>query len=135
MVTIKSHVTPEMKRTIQEFAREDGVSVSNYVTRLVKNKMLAAGWTIPTSKRIGYVYLIECAGRFKIGRAMDVKQRISSMQLPMEPKIHVYQPCEKYVEKERQLHDRFAAKRVYGEWFVFTDAELAEATKLIQQQP
>jgi hypothetical protein len=127
--TVKSHITPQMKATLKEYASEDGVSVSTYLTKILVAKMKALGWTEPAHKiRGGYIYLIRCAGRYKIGKSVSAKQRIKNMSLPMKPEVVATAFSHDYAAWEKKLHEKFAAHRVYGEWFTLSD-EQVEALK------
>lgn len=76
----------------------------------------------------GYVYLIQSpTGVYKIGRAKNPDNRMEtfSVKLPFEVAyIHLI-PCENYRHSERQLHIRYADKRINGEWFDLTPEDVA----------
>lgn len=68
-----------------------------------------------------YVYFIYCAGRVKIGRAVDVKQRLSSISTgsPFRPTMLLAVSAS--LSGEREIHARFAEDRVHREWFRLSD--------------
>lgn len=76
----------------------------------------------------GYVYLILAStGHYKIGRTKSYKDRMKlfGVQLPFTFEfIHVIQTEDMYT-LESKLHERFASKRVNGEWFSLTDEDVA----------
>lgn len=75
-----------------------------------------------TKDTSGFVYLIKATtGQFKIGRSSNPEQRIKNL-FPLGSPILVDTVCiittNNMYQLERSLHDRFADKRVGGEWFV-----------------
>jgi hypothetical protein len=79
------------------------------------------------------VYVIRCTGTglYKIGFAIDVAKRISSLQTGSASALELVLTMKGDVERERQLHARFAANRVRGEWFDLGQAEIEELKALI----
>lgn len=68
----------------------------------------------------GYVYLIQSpTGNYKIGRTTDPANRLKTFEvkLPFEVEFVCVIQCENMFTVERELHQRFADKRVNGEWF------------------
>lgn len=63
------------------------------------------------------VYFIYCAGRIKIGHTNDLRVRLKqiTMHAPALPTAILVVKGGREVEQE--LHDRFAADRLHGEWF------------------
>src|SRR5579862_4706700 len=58
----------------------------------------------------------------KIGKAVDVKERLSSLQTGSSSKLVLLLVLAD--DRETELHDRFAKARLGGEWFNGNDAEL-----------
>lgn len=78
--------------------------------------------------RSGYVYLIQSeSGHYKIGRTKDINDRMHTfnVKLPMqyEP-LHVI-TCVDCYQVEKELHQKFASKRINGEWFDLTGTDVA----------
>ena len=80
--------------------------------------------TGPTSIDHGYpgVYFILAGDRIKIGYSQDPRKRLLDMQVgsPVElTLLHVISCPTRSHQRlvERQLHEKFAALRVHGEWF------------------
>ena len=68
--------------------------------------------------RTGYVYLIKSYDDFyKIGQAINPRQRMNGFQMPYKPKLIHTIPVTDMDWSERYLHRKFAHKRVDGEWF------------------
>jgi hypothetical protein len=68
----------------------------------------------------GYVYLIRSdSGHYKIGRTKNPDNRIETfkLQLPIEVEYEHLVKSDDMVTLERDLHARFEAKRINGEWF------------------
>ncbi len=65
----------------------------------------------------GFVYLAHCAGLYKIGHSVNVKQRLRELQTGSAHSIELVSMMEGGREVEQRLHDQFSADRVRGEWF------------------
>lgn len=71
----------------------------------------------------GYVYLIQSPTQaYKIGRTRNPDNRMETftVKLPFEVEYVCVIQCEDMYGLERELHQRFADKRVNGEWFSLT---------------
>lgn len=66
------------------------------------------------------VYFVQAGegGNIKIGYARNVQSRLSKMRVDCPAVLRLLAVCEGDVECERDLHARFAAHRVRGEWFL-----------------
>lgn len=76
----------------------------------------------------GFVYLLISGGRYKIGRTsgrLQVRiaqiQRVTPWHIELVTKIKTKDPQ----RVEADLHERFAAKRLAGEWFDLTPGDVA----------
>jgi hypothetical protein len=75
----------------------------------------------------GYVYLLYGGGYYKIGKARDPYKRTETLriQLPFAVELlHVIESND-YDAAEKELHELFAVKRINGEWFQLTEADVA----------
>lgn len=82
--------------------------------------MTLAGWThrnvsAPTAS----VYFVQqgASGPIKIGKAANVAARIASLQTANPYPLTLLGTAAGGIERERELHERFAADRLHGEWF------------------
>lgn len=78
---------------------------------------------LPPPKNPGYVYLLQSpTSAYKIGRTRNPNDRMKTfgIQLPFEVEFICVIKAEDMIELERKLHDKFADKRVGGEWFRLT---------------
>lgn len=80
--------------------------------------------------RAGSVYLVACAGRYKLGRAKDVGQRLRALRTASPDPITLIASLAvaDTVVVERDLHQRYAHCHLAGEWYALTPAEVAEIT-------
>lgn len=83
----------------------------------------------PTQRHHGFVYLLKCSNRYKIGVTTDLDRRLAQLNgrqaaFPIELIHHVTGPD--YQVFERKLHDQHTWDNVHGEWFEF-DAETVAA--------
>lgn len=79
------------------------------------------------NNRPRFVYLIKATnGLIKIGIAKDVAQRLRTLDnmspVPLDL-LHVIE-TKNARELEGELHERFALKRIRGEWFSLTTADM-----------
>ena len=85
-------------------------------------------------KKGGYVYLLECGGKYKIGFSKDVERRIN--QLDTRPfKLNLLVKSEflsDAYDREQELHEWFENSKIEGEWYDFTKEELAYAIEIIK---
>jgi hypothetical protein len=76
----------------------------------------------------GFVYFIELMqlGRVKIGYTTDVLRRFKDLQFTTSTPGQLRLLCVGYgsYEIERCLHDIFAPRRVFNEWFSFPDEDI-----------
>ena len=77
---------------------------------------------------IEYVYIIECDGYYKIGRAKDVKRRLKQLQTGTPSTMIVIREyaTEQAPKLEAYLHQRLYKRNVRGEWFAPLTLELAD---------
>lgn len=79
-----------------------------------------------------HLYVMECAGRVKIGIAVNVEARMELLQLACPLKIallHKRLFASRTTARlaERSLHLRFAEQRLWGEWFEVTPTAAVDA--------
>jgi hypothetical protein len=78
------------------------------------------------------LYVLHCNGHYKIGiTTSSVAKRIRSLQTGNAHKISVYwyKKCSNFIEMEKYFHNRFAHKRLVGEWFNLNKDDLAYIKK------
>lgn len=87
----------------------------------------------PRGKQRGYVYLIRSErDEYKIGKTKSINKRIAwfSVKLPFKIEhIHTIE-CEDMDDAEKLLHERYAAKRLHGEWFALTEQDVKEIIEI-----
>lgn len=66
------------------------------------------------------VYFIRCQDFVKIGYATDVRRRLAAIQISSPYEVTLLAECKGGSRLECELHKRFAAHRVRGEWFHLT---------------
>ncbi len=72
-----------------------------------------------------YFLLNEKVNQLKIGRSTNVYKRIKTLQTACGVSLTLLATIPGHVKEEKNLHRRFAALRVLGEWFNF-EAPLRE---------
>lgn len=80
----------------------------------------------PKPKPNGYIYVMECGGRYKIGVSKNVILRKKQLDNRPFPVNIVYKSplIEDVFEMERTLHEVYSDNRIYGEWFNLDDKDL-----------
>lgn len=70
-------------------------------------------------KQTGYVYLIECDGYFKVGKAASVKARLNQLQTGSPHKMNLIASfkSKNCSEDEKRIHEILSDFNVRGEWF------------------
>lgn len=66
----------------------------------------------------GYVYLIKCADKYKIGYTKDVDRRFKELDTRPFP-CELIESCYSYIAfpVEQKIHELLSEKRVTGEWY------------------
>lgn len=76
----------------------------------------------------GFVYFIRSGDRVKIGfTTHDPRERLRELQTGNPTRLELLGAAWASMHAEQQLHRRYAAQRVGGEWFDLTDAHVTEA--------
>lgn len=72
------------------------------------------------------IYIIKGGQRYKIGKADNVKMRLSRLQTASPIRLHLvaYLPIENAFEMESKIHKDLSEYRVMREWFEFDDKVL-----------
>lgn len=72
------------------------------------------------------VYVMECAGFYKIGFSKNPKSRRSTIQThnPLDVKLIASIKVHAYKDLEKELHALFSSKRLRGEWFELSYSDL-----------
>lgn len=77
----------------------------------------------------GYVYLAASNnGSWKIGTTRDIERRLSQLQhqSPTLIRLETWTFSEDPRNLEKMLHEKFSAKRLYGEWFELSPEDVEE---------
>lgn len=83
----------------------------------------------------GYIYFVHADGtnRYKIGLTNNLDRRMKELngkQSPFENRLQWSIEVSDMRSAEKDLHDRFNARRVNGEWFQFSEGELKEVESI-----
>lgn len=79
-----------------------------------------------TGSMIGYVYVVECEGHYKIGKTLTCTTRFYEYtKLFSEPKLIFCELVNDYDEIEKNLHKMFQKNRTRGEWFDLLESDLS----------
>lgn len=85
----------------------------------------------------GHVYLVEGAnGVYKIGKTSQLHARMNffEIKLPFDVNLICAIPSEDITTLEKQLHDKYANKRIRGEWFELTEQDVEDIKQLIGEE-
>jgi hypothetical protein len=75
----------------------------------------------PTAPHAYYLYFVYCAGRVKIGRAVNVAERISNLSTGCPFKPTLLLSVSASLSGDRTLRARFSPDQVHREWFRLSD--------------
>lgn len=78
--------------------------------------------------RAGVVYVLKSASGYKVGRTKNVPARMRAFGVLL-PFVYTIPLCawfEDCHEAEKRYHNRFASKRINGEWFDLTEQDLED---------
>lgn len=81
----------------------------------------------PKSKKKTFVYLMHNKqnGFYKIGRSLNPVLRENTLQA-QEPDVHLVFQVEATAAYEAELHQKYAEKRIRGEWFRLEEKDVQE---------
>lgn len=97
-------------------------------------KKLNTHTKINKPKTKGYIYFLECGGKYKIGFSKDVNRRIK--ELDNRPfKVNLIAKS-KYGSNayniEKELHKLLESKRIDGEWYSLEDKDIKKYKNIIE---
>lgn len=71
--------------------------------------------------------------KYKLGRSYNPNERLKTLQTGNGDQLVLVEQyeCHDCVALERKIHDHYKDKRVIGEWFYFTQEELNDCIKVI----
>lgn len=81
-----------------------------------------------------FLYVISFVGYYKIGIALNPRERMRSMMLPGVPTLERLYETPKALKLERELHKGFADKRAHGEWFVLVPSDLESIDAFMKER-
>jgi len=81
----------------------------------------------------GYVYLLECDGKYKIGFSRNIKQRLKALNCGLhEVKLIFKSPFySDAAGMERRLHKLFEKQKVRAEWFDLTLRQVNQIKQIL----
>lgn len=107
-----------------------------YQRRQEKAAIKARKVTERKAKGGGYVYLIQSpTGAYKIGRTVNPSNRLKTftVKLPFEIELLATIQTPDMYQLESELHNRFVDKRVNGEWYALSPADVEYIKSLAVQ--
>ncbi len=118
------------RRMVEQRARVDAIHAAyapvREVDRVLRRARLLPD---PADDRHGFVYLIRCTGTglYKIGAAKNPERRLKLLQCGSASELQLRSTLRAWdmLAAESALHDTFRGRRVRGEWFRLTEADIA----------
>lgn len=88
----------------------------------------------PITTRPGIVYLLQSGEYYKIGMTSNLASRKAwfDIHLPHKTELIHTIPCNDALRLERHLHEHFKDKRLNGEWFSLSEADIAEVKWFVE---
>jgi hypothetical protein len=80
------------------------------------------------TSRPGFVYVLACEGRYKLGASRNVRQRLRTLQTASPAPLELVWSADvpDMYGTERALHAQFAHRHIAGEWYALTPEDLQE---------
>ena len=116
----------------RDYSRNLGIKISEGHARRRQGIPPKSGQPREYTPVKGVVYIVECAGRYKIGKTQDLTFRLAhfTIILPFEP-ILIHQISSGNISQtERDLHIKYKEKRVRGEWFDLSQEDIEAIKRL-----
>lgn len=83
---------------------------------------------------LGYIYVIEVEGHYKIGVSKNPKSRFGEYtKLYKEPSVIICEKVKGYDIMEKKLHERYSNKNERGEWFLLDEKDIEEIRNYIKE--
>ncbi len=84
--------------------------------------------------KAGTIYIVSNGRKYKIGKTTNVMQRLKGLQTSSAEVLEVVLECEieGYNIIEKLIHERYAHKRVSGEWFDLEVQDLEDIAKFLE---
>lgn len=118
----------ELLNQMEFFIEHENRSALAALQRLLREEEVRRATPINVrSTTEGYVYLLQSPSKaYKIGRTRTPENRLKTfgVQLPFEVEYICLIATSDMYRLERQLHQRFATKRINGEWFALTPEDI-----------
>lgn len=112
---------------IKDYNKQNKIKNENTMSELYSRK----------KKKIvyGYVYFIECGGKYKIGFSKNIKRRLKELdKRPFELKIIKQSKLSDNAYKmEQYLHKKYKKYRIKDEWYNFSKEQIKEIILLIDE--
>lgn len=118
------------KITIKRISELSGVS-ARHVSRMMRVLADYGFIDYPDPKERdenGYIYLIRCVDRYKIGKSNDPISRFRKLSAQAAYRLEILKVVRvrSMTKSETELHRRYEAKRAQGEWFNLDPSDVDE---------
>lgn len=120
------------------FNENDFDNIEEQLSDLICREQNEGGFDIPKKKERkihkGYVYFVGGGGYYKIGKAVDMKERMKfyEIKMPFECKlVHVIKTND-IAKCEKKFHKRFDLNRRNGEWFQLNENDIQEVKNVTE---
>ena len=77
-------------------------------------------------KKNSFIYIMKCAGFYKIGYSRQPEKRLLSIQAsnPLKVELIYFKKIRNVNKLEIQIHDEFLNKQIHGEWYALSGEDL-----------
>lgn len=116
--------------------KKNQILLHNTLKRIEFNEILEQCEQEETNKSFSNIYILKCAGKYKIGVSKNIELRVK--QLTKSPfsieVVYKNKPTKMAYLIEKRVHNMFFDNKIIGEWFDFTDYALQEIVKFINNE-
>ena len=118
-------------KSISKFAKKHTKQILDYNANLSEqmDMEMRKCYSIPhhKSKKPGFLYLVKCGDKYKIGMTNNVSRRMRQLDTrPYNLSLIKSVKVDDMPSKERVAHKKFAEFKEIGEWYSFTPAQVQE---------
>lgn len=124
---LESEQLLDIGENLIKFAKKhkEDIIETNKITMANYKKEFGAMPAKEKAKSKGYIYVLSCENKYKIGTSKNVERRIKELDkrpfpLKCEFKYFVYDPF----GVEKRLHKIFESQKINGEWFELSNEDL-----------
>lgn len=116
--------------------KRDKILLHNTLKRIEFNEILEQCEQEETNKTFSNVYILKCAGKYKIGVSKNIELRVKQLtKSPFQIDV-IYKSRDTNAAYliEKKVHNMFFDNKIIGEWFDLTEFAIKEIIEFINNE-